>query len=181
MKTTFLLLFIAFKAAVFAQVKDKVDQINVTIEPYKHATNGAFYTFLSLTCSNRGVEYIGGFDFEWGYKYELKLKRTKLAQPMEDAGDTDYDLIKVVSKTKVADSTTFKTRFTGWVQLSPNNENDTPALVFNEDGTCTFLGGMVFYYDASLEEKLKALNKTDTYKMGTYMFLDGKIHLIKIG
>ena len=180
MKTVLLILFVGLFTISFAQEKDRVDQITVTIEPYKHATNGAFHTFLALTCSDRGVEYIDGFDFEWGYTYKLELKQIKLAQPMEDAGDTDYHLIKVISKEAVADSTTFKTNLIGWVQLAPNLKDDTGAFAFNKDGTCTYLGEMTFNYAKELEEKLKAINKTDGYKKATFMFLNGKIYLVSL-
>jgi len=180
MKTVLLILFVGFFAASFAQGKDKVDQITITVEPYKHATNGAFLTFLALTCSDRGVEYIDGFNFEWGYIYELELKRTKLAQPMEDFGDTDYHLIKVISKKAVADSTTFKVHLNGWVQLSPNVKDDTGAFIFNNNGTCTYLGEMTFNYANEFEERLKVLNKTEGYKKGTFIFLKGEIHLVSL-
>jgi hypothetical protein len=180
MRILLLLLFTGLSVISFAQRKDKVDQIKVTIESYKHTTNGAFYTFLALSCSDRSVEFIEGFDFEWGYIYELKLKRTKLAQPMEDAGDTDYNLIKIISKKAVADSTTFITHLNGWVQLSPNTKEDTGALIFNKDGTCTYLGEMTFNYANKFEKKLKGLNKTEGHMKGTFMFLKGEIHLIAL-
>ena len=180
MKTVLLLLFLGLFTVSFAQEKNKVDEIKVTIEPYKSATNGAFDTFLALKCSDRGVEYIDGFDFEWGYIYELELKRTKLAQPMEDAGDTDYHLIKIISKKAVADSTTFKTHLVGWVQLAPNIKDDSGAFTFNNDGTCSYLGEMTFNYTNEFEGRLRALNKTEGYKKGTFMFLEGDIHLISL-
>lgn len=180
MRTVLVLLFIGLFTFSFSQGKNKVDQITVTIEPYMHATNGAFYTFLSLTCSDRSVEYIDGFDFEWGYVYELELKRTKLAQPMEDAGDTDYHLIKVISKEAVSDSITFKTNLIGWVQLAPNAKDDTGALTFNNDGTCTYLDEMTFNYTNEYEGELKAINKSDGYKRGTFMFIKGEIFLVSL-
>ena len=178
MKTVLLILFGGLSTLSFGQ--DKVDEISVTIEPYKTATNGAFYTFLALKCSDRSVEYIDGFDFEWGYNYELELKRIKRAQPMEDAGDTDYDLKKIISKKAVADSITFKTLLVGWVQLAPNIEDDQGAFAFNNDGTCTYLGEMTFKYTNEFEMKLRALNKSEGYKKGVFMFLNGEIHLISL-
>jgi hypothetical protein len=180
MRTVLLILFVGFITVSFAQGKDQVDEITVTIQPYKHATNGAFYTFLALTCSDQSVEYIDGFDFEWGYTYELELKRTKLAQPLEDVGDTDYSLIKIISKQAVADSLTFKTNLNGWVQLAPNVKDDTGAFTFNKGGTCTYLGEMTFNYAVEFEEKLKAINKTDGYKKGHFIFLKGEIHLVSL-
>tara|TARA_R110002072_G_scaffold281965_2_gene444650 strand:- start:23543 stop:24085 length:543 start_codon:yes stop_codon:yes gene_type:complete len=180
MRTILLLLFVGFFTTSFTQEKDKVDQITITIKPYKHTTNGAFHTFLALTCSDRGVEFIDEFDFEWGFSYELKVKRTRLAQPMEDAGDTDYQLIKVISKKATPDSTIFKVHLTGWVQLAPNIKDDNGAFIFNNDGTCTYLSEMTFNYPRELEEKLKTLNKSEGYIRGTFMFLEGAIHLVSL-
>ena len=176
------LFFIFMTTAIVchAQTQDRVDQITVTIEPYKQASNGAFFTFLALNCSDRRVEHIEGFDFEWGHSYKLELKRTKLAHPMEDDGDTEYQLNKILSKQAVSDSTTFTTSLVGWVQLAPNLEDDSPAFVFNEDGTCTFLDELTFECPVKFEEKIKSLNKTDGSKKGTFMFLNGKIHLVSI-
>jgi hypothetical protein len=180
MKTVLLILFVGLFTVSLAQEKDRVDIIKVTIEPYKRVTNGAFYTFLALQCSERGVEHIDGFDFEWGYTYELELKQTKLAQPMEDAGSVDYHLIKVNSKKAIADSTIFKTHLVGWVQLAPNIKVDSGAFAFNNDGTCTYLGEMTFNYNNKFEENLRALNKSKGYKKATFMFLKGEIHLISL-
>ncbi|UBM57521.1 DUF4377 domain-containing protein [Marinilongibacter aquaticus] len=44
---------------------------------------------------------IEGFDFEEGYKYELKVSIKKLSNPPEDGHDTVYTLLELVSKTKV--------------------------------------------------------------------------------
>ena len=180
MKTLLQILFVGLFTFSFAQEKDRVDDIKVTIEPYKRATNGAFFTFLALKGSDQRIEYIDGFDFEWGYIYELELKRTKLAQPMQDAGDTDYHLIKTISKKAVADSTTFKTNLVGWVQLAPNIEDDSGAFTFNNDGTCTYLSEMTFNYTNEFEGKLRSLNKAEGYKKATFMFLKGEIHLISM-
>jgi hypothetical protein len=174
MKTTLLLFALFVSASVLGQ-KDKVDQITVDIEAHKHLSYGAFHKFLSLTCSDRGVEHIEDFEFEWGYNYKLKLQRTKLARPMEDAGDTDYKLIKVISKTPVPDSTTFKMRLEGFVQLSAIPEDDG-AFTFN-DGTCTYLGNFTFHYDPKFEATLKAIDKTEKSKVAYFIFLNGKIHL----
>lgn len=163
-----------------AQTKDKIDQITIKVDPYKRATNGAFFTFMALSCSDRAVEYINDFDFEWGYNYELELKRIRLAQPLQDAGDTEYELIRVISKTAVKDSTRFEITLKGWNQLAPNLDDDEGTFRFNPDGTCTYLNEMVFHCEAQLKEQLEVINKSDAYKEGTFLFLNGKIHLLSI-
>ncbi|MGJ1196422.1 DUF4377 domain-containing protein [Sphingobacterium spiritivorum] len=44
---------------------------------------------------------IAGFSYELGFEYRILVKATKLANPPMDSGDTEFELIKVISKTKV--------------------------------------------------------------------------------
>ncbi|EEI93266.1 hypothetical protein HMPREF0765_1068 [Sphingobacterium spiritivorum ATCC 33300] len=44
---------------------------------------------------------ITGFSYELGFEYRILVKATKLANPPMDSGDTEFELIKVISKTKV--------------------------------------------------------------------------------
>ena len=48
-----------------------------------------------------GAGTISGLDYEPGYKYRVNLRLTKLANPPLDGSDTEYKLIKVVSKVRV--------------------------------------------------------------------------------
>lgn len=158
---------------------DKVDMITINIEGYKHVQNGAFHHYLSLTCSDGAVDYISDFDFEWGYTYTLKVQRTKLSNPPMDVGDTDYKLIKITEKTPVADSMKFDMLLVGCEQLGKDPDEEG-ALVFNADGTCTYLREMIFMYPVGLESELKSLNKTDKYSRSKFMFVNGKIQLISL-
>lgn len=89
--------------------KSQADKIKtITVEPYMAVTNVAFGKELKLKASDRGAEFIQGFKFEWGYSYNLKIKVHKLKSPLEDGSDTDYILIKTISKTKVPDNYEFR-------------------------------------------------------------------------
>ncbi|MFT4778684.1 MAG: hypothetical protein ACJAU0_002066 [Flavobacteriales bacterium] len=79
---------------------------SVTVEPYKTLSFGAFFKGLSIK-SEPYSEYIEGFNFEWGYTYTLKIKETELRNPPADGSSSNYQLIKVLSKKKVADDYTF--------------------------------------------------------------------------
>ena len=89
--------------------KSQTDKTKIiTIEPYMKVTNGAFYKVLILKSNDSDAEFIQGFDFEWGYSYKLKIQIHKLKNPPEDGSDTDYILVKTISKTKVPDDYQFK-------------------------------------------------------------------------
>ena len=52
------------------------------------------------------AEYVDGFDFEWGYFYNLKVK--DLFRPTFDGTDYEYSLLKVISKEKITDTLMFR-------------------------------------------------------------------------
>ena len=62
---------------------------------------------LVLDSPNSRAEYVDGFDFEWGYFYNLKVKETYLGQ-MSDGTNYEYSLLKVIAKEKVADTVIFR-------------------------------------------------------------------------
>lgn len=47
---------------------------------------------------------IEGFKYEEGYRYDLKVRIEKVANPIADASDKKYILLKVVAKERVKES-----------------------------------------------------------------------------
>lgn len=75
---------------------------------------------------------IEGFDYEWGYIYEIEVEQSPVRQPMADASSFSYRLTKQLSKEKVAPGTTFE------LPLSL----DEQSLIESENDACTYLGGI---------------------------------------
>ena len=102
---TFLLILITLSA--FTQEIEKISNIEkdivreqtIIIEPYMKLSNGAFFMSLTLVSDNPYVDYVKGFDFEWGYRYQLKVKETIFANPPQDVSDRTFELIEVVLQT----------------------------------------------------------------------------------
>ena len=131
MKQLLFSLFIVLSINTLAQ--DKVSTEIVKIEPYKMVTNGAFFQVMVLVSPDEpSLEYISGFDFEWGYNYVVKVKKTKLAQPMMDASNTEYELIEVVSKTKADPDLTFSLYLQRELYLGHGEENDSSIMQIDD-------------------------------------------------
>jgi len=50
---------------------------------------------------------IEGFEYEWGYQYELRVQTTEIENPPADASSVAYSLIDQISKVKVPSDTSF--------------------------------------------------------------------------
>jgi hypothetical protein len=99
---TFLLILITLSA--FTQEIEKISNIEkdivreqtIIIEPYMKLSNDAFFMSLTLVSDNPYGDYVKGFDFEWGYRYQLKVKETIFANPPQDISNRTFELIEVV-------------------------------------------------------------------------------------
>jgi len=102
------LLSMALTLSTNAQREEKKDhQLEVSILPYKIITNDAFFKVMSYRTPEGSLDHIQGFEFEWGYTYELLLDVKFRKEYMADASDRDYILKKVISKTPVEEGLTF--------------------------------------------------------------------------
>ena len=55
---------------------------------------------------------IEGFEYEWGYAYELLVTQEKLKNPPQDASSIKTTLVQIVSKEKLPQDTPFEIRLT---------------------------------------------------------------------
>jgi hypothetical protein len=96
---------------------------------------GIFLCYL-LTREGGEREYfydeIEGFDYEWGYTYEIEVVQSPVKQPMADASSFSYHLKQQLSKEKVSPETTFELPLV----------LDEQPLIESATDACTYLGGI---------------------------------------
>lgn len=122
-----------------AQEEISKQEIEVNILPHKVVTNDAFFKVMSLRTPDGSMDNIEGFEYEWGFRYQLLVEVVFLKEYMADASDREYRLIEVISKEPVGDDYSFS------MYLNAN-----PYLGLPEPGVSAFedLGEGIFrYYD----------------------------------
>jgi hypothetical protein len=105
------------------------------------------------------MDFIEGFNYEWGYVYELSVKKTQIKNPPADGSSVKYTLVKEISKTKVADSITFNLR------IEPGNENFglVPMITKINEETSRYMDVVNFEcnrYCEAIEESLQTGKKS---------------------
>jgi hypothetical protein len=174
MKSIILFLFIVITLQSFAQTTVST----VTIDPYKSLSYGAFYKSLTIHSDDTHAEYIDGFNFEWGYIYEIELKSIKLKNPPMDGGDTDYELVKEISKTKVADDYRFEMRLENEVYLGGDNASSLEKI---DKNTFLYFKEIKIVVPDELLEDFKRVLENGGSKKGTFGFNeDGSLQLYEI-
>lgn len=124
------------------------ERAEVEVAPHLQLQYGAFFKQLNIVCSDARVDVISGFDFEWGYKYRLKVEVTTLEQPPADAGIYRTRLLKVVEQQPVSADYIFALWIERDVLLGPGEQE--PALTQLTDSTYRYLDAVDIHVPAEL-------------------------------
>lgn len=85
---------------------------------------------------------IRGFDFEPGFHYQLKIRKTEVKNPPVDGSSIQYKLLKMISKEKAMVSDNEKWQGIEWTLIKMGNSTDPQNPIRGTELTLTFqLGG----------------------------------------
>ncbi len=87
-----------------AVIGQKKELITVVVEPYKSVQFYEHFKRMILITEPVGIEHIENFEFEWGYRYTLKVESEELDSWLSDGTTHDYKLKEIISKERM-DST----------------------------------------------------------------------------
>ena len=121
MRIYFSFLMLLFSYSVTAQ---RVQEKTITISPFKKLENYEHFKRLVMHTGEAYINHIDGFEFEWGYTYELKVNETRLEPRLSDGTSARYTLKAIISKTPVNDSLTFRLFLSPDKYYHPSNYSD---------------------------------------------------------
>ena len=150
--TPSLLLFTRLFAAVIAIALSgcggstavrNVESVGITTLTVHHYRNGCIGegAFLCLQVSSDGgaienfYSAIEGFDFEWGYRYDLDVRVEEIANPPADGSSLRYRLIDEVARTRIA----FPEEVSVWVPATDVHFEPLSATQFRISDGQTFI------------------------------------------
>lgn len=197
MAKTLRILFLFFVALFTSscsddEPKDQVKEITMFVSPETDEMYG-FWAELPYECmlvkfgnpngewEKLGLYDIEGFTYERGHEYELRVKRTILADPPADGSGRTYSLVRVVKDNKVKEPTPLPVdasikseKDIEYQESCPVNYKVAHNYIVNDNGD-------IFYSDASnshsykslrinLEKRLEDTEQTmDKYQLLTYL------------
>lgn len=149
----------------------------ITIEPFLSHDDYEHFARLILNSPDSHADLIEGFSFDWGYKYKLSVKETKLDERLSDGTLYEYSLDHIISKTRVPDSTEFKLAIDPYL-----NSYGMSTLDSLNDSTYLYFEEVEIEVPESLRAKVKLIAEGKVrYQLGTFIFIDDKrIRLIHL-
>lgn len=120
---------------------DSAREETITVDHYKSTCTGLG----PLLCMNVDgqLQYDGivGFQFEWGYRYRLRVKIETIDNPPADASSQRVTLVEQLEKTRVPEGTEFSLRVYGNAYVKPGATTafsliDDTSLECEPNATC---------------------------------------------
>ena len=186
MKNTLIIILAIISICIISCKKDdNIEIVKMRVNHYQQPVNNQeFYYGLSFFIQE-GDEIgndkwygfsnvISGFDYELGYVYEIDVQKKHIENPMIDRPNVDYSLIRILSKTKVPQETTFD------IALTIKYSNGFETLVNNKTSKFSLLGGTEIDC-GNLCDLLDEKINNQTGLVGTFVHIDDKtIRLISL-
>ena len=170
----FIPLGIIFSLEIYGQ---NVTSQTISVEPYLTVQNYEHFRRFVLNTGNPEIDFIEGFEFEWGFTYQLKINVTHLQSELSDGTRYTCALEKVISKTPIADTTEF-TLFIHpdryYYQLPPEEEDMNGTLKVLNDSTYVYLEEVEIEVPKNLRDQFLVVANGDTGKSGKFRFVNGK-------
>ena len=176
-------IFVLALTLPFLGISQNVSYKTITLEPYLSFQNYEHFKRLVLNSNDPQVEYIENFDFEWGFKYQVKVKVTELIPELSDGTKYEFALDQLISKIKVLESTEFKLvidpKF--YYNDSESEDGKNQSLKSLNDNTYLYLDEVEIEIPETLKEKFRTVASGKISRMGTFIFLNKKrIRLVSL-
>ena len=156
----------------------------ISIGPTLSFQNYEHFKRLTLNSPDCRVEFLSDFNFEWGYDTKVLVKETKLSETLSDGTEYEYELIKVVSKTKVADSTQFNLTIDPqryYYELEGYEAHMNNTLKQLDDSTYFYFDEVEIEVPEQLRETVKSMAPGKTSSIGRFEFVNTKrIKLLRL-
>lgn len=140
----------------------------VEVSPFKSHQNYEHFKRLTLACDPADVEFIQGFDYEWGYTYSLEVKEKRFEETLSDGTQAEYILERVVSKTPVAPGTSFTLYLDG--QMYYHNDPEGVVLKHVEGHTWRYFDEVEFEVPEALHARIAAIAAGNASASGQFVF-----------
>ena len=161
-----------------------VSDRTITIDPNLSFQNYEHFKRLTLNSPDSPIEYLDGFNFEWGYTYKVSVKETKLRITLSDGTKYDYELNHIISKTRMPDTTQFKlfldpSRYYHQVDSSEQLVNNTLKLI--NDSIYNYFDKVEIEVPDNLKIIFNQIVEGKTSRLGHFIFINEKrIRLIHL-
>jgi hypothetical protein len=161
----------------------KRETITITIDPHLSLQNYEHFKRLTLNSSDSDVDYVDGFDFDWGYTYKLKIIREALASTLSDGTRYRYQLEKIISRTKASDTAQFRLlvdpKVYYYEDASLEKEQNNSLRQLN-DSTFLYFNSVEIEVPFFLIETFHEHSQSSKPRIGTFTYInEKKIRLIK--
>ena len=140
-----------------------------------YTQNYEHFKRLVLDSPNSEVEYVDGFDFEWGYFYTLKVKEIYIEE-LSDGTRYEFSLLNIISKEKVSDTVIFSMSIDPLRYYHKLEEEGISNYTLSQlnDSTYLYMDQVEIEIPQNFLESFKKKQDEEINLRGDFKFVNGK-------
>lgn len=156
----------------------------ITVNPYLSFQNYEHFKRLTLSSPDSDVEFIEGFEFQWGYSCKIQVEKYVLKPALTDGTRRRYKLNKIVSITKEPDSASFTLLLDADLyhhRVEPDEEGINNTFKKLNDTTFSYFDKVEIEVPARFTEKFQSIANGKRRKRAEFKYINkNRIRLIKL-
>ncbi len=173
------ILFIFLVSFKPQKTKNKI----ITIDPHLSFQNYEHFKRLTLSSPDSHIEYLNGFDFKWGYSYKIGVTETKLDEAYSDGTQYEYKLNRIVSETKMPDSSQFTLFLDSdkyYYELDSSEQHMNATFKEINDSTYLYFEKVEIEVPNKLKSQFKEIVSGEKTRIGHFTYVNEKrIRLVR--
>ena len=176
-----ILLFILPILSLSVSAQEALNTKLIHVEPHLGFENYEHFKRLVIKSKDSEADFIEGFDFKWGYYYELQVQEIKLSSTLSDGTRFDYKLDKIITQEKAPEDTTFLLFIDPQIYYyKMEDEAEGQSLKAINDSTYLYLEKVEIVVPELLQVEFKSLAAGDVGKRGEFEFVnEQRIRLVQ--
>ena len=147
----------------------------VSIDSYKSFQNYEHFKRLTLNTSDTNLEFLEGFNYDWGYTYSVKVAETKLAETRSDGTQYTYAFIEVVSKERESNEFQFRLYLDAnryYYDVGTDEQDMATTFKQLNDSTYLYFDEVEIEIPSALEEGFNRIFSGETAQLGMFIHLN---------
>lgn len=168
MKLLFLLLTTLCSFHTFAQM---VTIDTVIVKPYKSVQNYEHFRRMVIIASDPEIEFLEGYNFEWGVEKKILVETTKLNETLSDGTRYDHKYIRTISELKMDSTDTFIVSLNGELYYG-GSTSESSTLKILEAGKYRYFDEVNIIVPKLFLSKITRIKNAKMTSRGVFVYVD---------
>ena len=157
----------------FVTVAQQVTIDTVIVKPYKSMQNYEHFRRMVINASDPEIEFLEGYNFEWGVEKKILVETTKLDETLSDGTRYDHKYLKTIHEHQMDSTDTFLVSLYGELYYG-GEPSESATLKMIEKGKYRYFDEVDIIVPMQFQSKMNRIKDAKMRSRGLFVYVDPK-------